>query len=175
MTQPLTDLIRAITATSVHEFARYWLEQPAVTPIVQTVHLLSVATIMGSIVLIDLRVLGLALPSQPATELVRRLMPWTWCAMPVLAASGVTFIFGRPSRYLLNPVFGIKLATLASALILAVTFQRPTVNDPRFWEQSRGRRATAKLVAATSLVLWLGVAMAGRWIAYVEYLFPESE
>src|SRR5688500_4413486 len=107
MTQALADAARALAASPRHKLATYMLsEVPGFPPIVQTLHILSVTAIMGSVVLIDLKVLGLALPSQGTTELVRRLMPWTWCALPVLALSGLVFVCARPARYLSNPVFG---------------------------------------------------------------------
>ena len=174
MVHGLADLARALAQTRIHALALYLLGHvPGFPPIVQTVHILSVSVVMGSIVLIDLKVLGLALPSQSASELVRRLMPWTWCALPALAASGLVFIFARPNRYLVNPVFGLKFAMLAPALILAVVFQRAWAKDAQFWEVSRVRLWSARIVAALSLLLWVGVAMAGRWIAYADYLFPE--
>jgi hypothetical protein len=174
MSDLLLDLARAMTGSSVNELSLYLLANvPGFPPIVQTVHLLAIAAVMGSIVLIDLRVLGLALPSQGQAELVRRLMPWTWWALPCLAASGLVFIVARPARYLFNPVFGLKFAMLAPAVALAWIFQRASARDAGFWEQSRGRRMLARAVAAVSLALWMGVAMAGRWIAYVDYLFPE--
>jgi uncharacterized protein DUF6644 len=154
---------------NLHEYALYLLSNvPGFPPIVQTVHILSVAAIMGSIVLVDLRVLGLALPSQSANELVRRLMPWTWGALPLLASSGLVFIFAQPDRYFPNPIFRLKFAMLTPAVILAILFQRAVSRDPRFWE-----RPAARAIAALSLLLWVGVAMAGRWIAYADYLFPE--
>lgn len=174
MTQALADVTRALAASPINELAAYLLrEVPGFPPVVQTVHILSVAAIMGSVVLIDLRVLGLALPSQSTTELVRRLMPWTWWALPVLAVSGLVSVCARPARYLFNPVFGLKFAMLAPAIVLAVVFQRGSAKDASFWEQSRGRRASARTIAAFSLLLWIGVVMAGRWIAYANYLFPE--
>jgi hypothetical protein len=174
MTQALADIARALAASPINKLAVYLLsEVPGFPPIVQTVHILSVAAIMGSIVLIDLRVLGLALPSQRTSELVRRLMPWTWGALPVLAASGLVFVCAQPTRYLSNPVFGLKFAMLAPAVILAVVFQRGNTKNSGFWEQSRWRTASARAIAACSLMLWIGVVMAGRWIAYAEYLFPE--
>jgi hypothetical protein len=173
MTQHLVDLAGALATSPMNKLALYLLgDVPGFPPIVQTVHLLSISAVMGSIVLIDLRVLGLALPSQSTTELVRRLMPWTWCALPCLAVSGLVFVFARPNRYLVNPVFGLKFAMLAPAIILGVVFQWASGKDASFWEQSRWRRGLAKTVAGVSLLLWLGVAMAGRWIAYVDYLFP---
>lgn len=173
MGQALADLARALVGTPINKFALHLMTNvPGFGPIVQTVHLLCIAAVMGSIVLIDLRVLGLALPSQSTTELTRRLMPWTWWALPCLAVSGLVSLFARPNRYLVNPVFGIKFALLALAVMLGVVFHRATLRDESFWERSRGRRALSKTVALFSLLLWIGVAMAGRWIAYADYLFP---
>lgn len=173
MTQTLQDLTRALAATPIHRLAIELMTNIPGAPVIQTVHLLGISAVMGSIVLIDLKVLGLALPSQNTTELVRRLMPWTWCAIPTLAASGLVSILARPERYFSNPVFGLKFAMLIPAVILAAAFQAAIAKDARFWEKSRGRRASARIVAALSLCLWIGVALAGRWIAYADFLFPE--
>jgi hypothetical protein len=163
-------LARAIDGSALNKLALDLLSNvPGFPPIVQTVHLLAIAAIMGSIVLIDLKVLGLALPSQSTGELVRRLMPWTWSALPVLAASGLVFILARPYRYFVNPVVGAKFAMLLPAIVLAAVFHRLNARNPTFWERSR---LGPKLIAGLSLCLWIGVALAGRWIAYVDYLFP---
>ena len=173
MNHALTLLARTLARSSARTYVVHLLNDvPGFPPIVQTVHLLSVAAVMGSIVLIDLRVLGLALPNQSPADLVRRLMPWTWWALPFLAISGLVFILNSPSRYLFNPVFGLKFAMLAPAVLLGVAFQRAVAKDALFWEVSPGRRLAAKTVACASLLLWVGVVMAGRWIAYVDILFP---
>ena len=174
MTQALQDLTRALAATPIHTLAMELMTNIAIAPVIQTVHLLGISAVMGSIVLIDLKVLGLALPSQSTTELVRRLMPWTWWALPLLAASGSVSILARPERYFTNPVFGLKFAMLVPAVTLAAVFQTASAKDARFWERSRGRRASARMVAALSLLLWIGVALAGRWIAYADLLFPPA-
>lgn len=135
---------------------------PGFPPIVQTIHLLGIAAVMGSAVMIDLKVLGLALPGQPTGELVRRLLPWTWSALPLLAASGLVFVFAQPHRYFDNPIFQIKFALLVPAIATTAAFQRrPQAEGP-----------LARLLALLSLGLWIGVVMAGRWIAYVDYLRP---
>src|ERR671918_1144593 len=109
MPQFLQELAPSLVGSPPNRLALYLLGNiPGFPPMVQTVHLLSIAAVMGSIVLINLRVLGLALPSQSAGELTRRLMPWTWWALPFLAISGLIFIFARPVRYLRNPVVAVK-------------------------------------------------------------------
>ena len=65
---------------------------PGLPPIVQTVHLLGIAVIMSSVVLLDLRILGLALPSQDVQELTRRVMPFVWWTLPVMLLSGLPFV-----------------------------------------------------------------------------------
>jgi hypothetical protein len=60
---------------------------------------------------------------------------------------------------------------LVPAIVLAALFHLATVKDPYFWERSLGRRASAKVIAGLSLLLWIGVVFAGRWIAYADYLF----
>jgi cytochrome bd-type quinol oxidase subunit 2 len=151
----------------VQELVVYLLSNvPGLPPIVQTVHLLGIAVIMSSVVLLDLRILGLALPSQDVQELTRRVMPWVWWTLPVMLLSGSMFVFARPRRYFTNPVFGLKFALLLPAVALAAVLHFVSVRKPDDWR--------TKLVAALSLLLWVGVVLAGRWIAYADYLFPEE-
>lgn len=140
---------------------------PGLPPIVQTIHLLGIAVIMSSVVLLDLRVLGVALPSQDVQELTRRVMPLVWWTLPVMLLSGLPFVFARPQRYFTNPVFGLKFALLLPAIALAALLHFNGIRKPDYWG--------TKLIAAVSLALWVGVVLAGRWIAYVDYLFPPEE
>ena len=140
---------------------------PGLPPIVQTIHLLGIAVIMSSVVLLDLRILGVALPSQEVPELTRRVMPWVWWTLPVMLLSGLPFVFARPQRYFTNPVFGLKFALLLPAIALAALLHFNGIRKPDYW--------VTKLIAAVSLLLWGGVVLAGRWIAYVDYLFPPEE
>lgn len=169
----LAGVAKEIAASSAHDAAVYVLGNvPGLPPILQTFHLLGIAAIMGSAVMVDLRVLGVALRSQPPAELLRQLMPWTWWSLPMLALSGLVFVLARPSRYFLNPVFGLKLAMLVPALLLAWWLQRGSRRRPEMWETASGLRLLARAGAALSLLLWIGVVLAGRWIAYADYLFP---
>jgi hypothetical protein len=169
----LADLARSIRASGMHDTAVDLLSNvPGLPPIVQTVHLLGIAVVMGSVVLVDLKMLGLALPGQAAQELTRRVMPWLWCALPVMFLSGLPFVLARPERYFTNPVFGWKFALLGPAVALAAVLHIIAVQDTDYW-QAGARRVTAKSIALLSLLLWIGVVLAGRWIAYADYLFPE--
>ncbi len=157
-------LARAIAETPLHNVALDLLRTvPGFPPLVQTVHLLGIAAIMGSAVVVDLKILGVALPSQETREVIRRLMPWTWWALPFIAVSGLVFVFAQPHRYFDNPVFRVTFTLLPFAIASALAVHRVELGH---------RRVLAKLLAVSSLALWIGVVMAGRWIAYAEYLMP---
>jgi hypothetical protein len=172
MTEVLHEIAASLSSSGIHDGVVFLLSNvPGLPPIVQTVHLLAIAAIMGSIVILDLRVLGLAVPGQPPHDLAKRTLPWTWWAIPVLAISGLVFVFARPRRYLTNPIFGIKFALLAVALILTFVLSRMMAK----LDVAADRAGVgAKVIAGLSLVLWLSVVMAGRWIAYSDYIFPEE-
>ena len=170
---PLIDeLVDTIVQSRAPELAVYLLGNvPGFPPIVQALHILGIGAVMGSVVMIDLRLLGIAVPTQDVGEMIRRLMPWTWCALFLNAITGLLFVIARPGRYFYNPVFQIKFSLLVPAVILAFVVYRLNRRQAGDWEQSMSRRLTGKVIAALSLALWVGVVLAGRWIAYAEYLF----
>jgi hypothetical protein len=165
MARPLLELARAIANSGAHDTAVKLLSTvPGLPPIMQTVHLLSIAVVLGSIVLMSLRALGWAAPTQRPDEMARRLAPWTWSALPLLLISGSIFVLARPQRYFTNPVFGLKFAFLLPALALAALLYRALKRDPA--------HSRVRVLAALNLLAWTAVVLAGRWIAYADYLFP---
>ena len=173
----MSDFLREFAGTlqtsRLHDGMVYLLTNiPGFPPIIQTVHIAAIAVVMGSIVLISMRALGLAFPYQQAGEMARRLMPWMWWALPVLLISGLVFVLARPRRYFVNPVFGLKFALLLPAIICAWFLHRLVMREPDVENAELRQRILIRSVAALSLLLWLSVALAGRWIAYADYLFP---
>ena len=169
MSELFLHLAHAIAKSPAHDAAIYLLSNvPGFPPILQTIHLLSIAVVMGSIVLVDLRVLGLAARNQSSTEMAARLAPWTWSALALLLISGMVLVLARPQRYFTNPVFGLKFLFLAPALLLSIVLYR-------LLRQSQFKPMPARLIAALSLLAWVLVVLAGRWIAYADYLFVPEE
>ena len=172
MSDLLVNLSETIANSALREYVVHALRNvPGLPPIVQAVHIVAVTVMMGSIVFVNMRLLGLAVPSQQPTEMIRRLLPWTWWALPFLFISGVVFVIARPARYFFNPVAGIKLSLLLPALVLAAVIHGLNKVEPGYWERNTMRRGVAGTIGAISIVLWLGVMLAGRWIAYADYLF----
>ena len=141
---------------------------PGSPPILQTIHLLSIVAIMASALMIDLRILGLAVPSQQIQEMAQRLRLWALGGVLGVFSSGIWFVLARPNRYFNNPVFQIKFALLLPAIVCSVWIFRTAVREPKLFVSQPWR---TKLLAVSSLLLWVAVVLAGRWIAYSEYLF----
>lgn len=142
---------------------------PGFPPIIQTVHILGIAVVMGTIVLLNLRILGLFGRSLSISEMTARSLPWLWIALGTNFISGAFFLFGRPNRYFNNPVFAWKMTFLILAIALALYFYWRHKQQAGFWEQP-GQKWHARGIALLSLGLWFMVPMAGRWIAYYEYI-----
>jgi uncharacterized protein DUF6644 len=139
-----------------------------IIPTVQTIHILSISMVMSAAAMVDLRVLGLLSRRQPLAAVSCRFVPWIWWTLIVLLLSGSTLIIGEPGRSLRNPVFILKMSMLAAVLVLTLIFHRGLRHNDRFWENSPGRRIGGRLIAALSLVIWVGIVFAGRWIAYID-------
>ena len=162
----------ALVDSQAREVAVYLLGNvPGLPPIAQSLHILGIAVVMGSIVMVDLKLLGLAVPNQNVSEMIRRLMPWTWWALSLNAVTGLLFVLARPNRYFYNPVAEWKFSMLVPrwrwrSSCTGSTGERRTTGN--------GRRAGASRHAFSQWchwVLWTGIVLAGRWIAYSDYLF----
>src|SRR5580658_5883550 len=159
----IREFCRWLAATSLSEHIQdaFW-----VIPTVQVVHIVSIAIVMTSMAMLDLRLVGIAGLRQSLPDMAARFLPWVWIALVVLLCSGSILIIGEPGRDLLNVVFWVKMSLLATAIVLTWTFQRMLRRSKTFWDRNR---TAAILLGSVSLVVWVGIVGAGRWIAYVEH------
>jgi len=141
-----------------------------IIPAVQTIHILCVAAVFSSVLMVDLRLLGFAQRSQSLPAVASRFLSWIWYFLVILLVTGSLLIVGEPERSLLNPAFGLKMAMLLAVILITLIIARPLRSNGQFWEASLGRQAAARLIAIVSLALWSGTIFAGRWIAYVTSL-----
>lgn len=168
MPSPLGSIAETIAESSVRELAVHLLSTvPGLPPLLQSLHILAIAVVAAAFVVPQFKVLGIAAHRQAYPEMLRRLAPWGYAALALLLTTGSVFVVARPFRYLVNPLVGIKFALLLIALVLSwQVARRASRSAPLF---SLGQRA----LALVSIVAWTGVVLAGRWIAYVDYLFWE--
>jgi uncharacterized membrane protein SirB2 len=136
-----------------------------IIPAVQVVHILAIAVVMGSVLLLNLRVIGIISAGETNDAFTRRYLPWVWSGLAVLLISGAILIIGEPGRDLKNATFWTKMALIVCAIALTLTLERPVLHDAGFWDRP-GRRLVARVMALLSMGCWVGITLCGRWIAY---------
>ncbi len=139
-----------------------------VIPALQTIHILAVAVLFSSAIVVDLRLWRLLQRDVPLADVARRFLPAIWPFLLILLISGSLLIVGEPRRSLINATFYLKMALLALALVLTAALQWSLASAPEFWDRDRGRRIAGGFVAATSILVWCGILFAGRFIAYTQ-------
>ena len=137
-----------------------------IIPALQTIHILCVAILFSSAVLVDLRIWRLLERDVPLPEVSQRCLPTIWPVLLILLITGSLLIVGEPRRSLVNSTFYLKMALLAVAILLTAGLQRSISSSPNFWDRDRTRRMAGRLAATASLLVWCGILFAGRWIAY---------
>ena len=130
-------------------------------PILEAVHLIGLCVLGGALLVVDLRLLGLGLTSQPVVRLARNARPWLVGSLVVMAATGVPLFLSEAIRAYYNTSFWVKMCTLP--LALAFTF---AVRERVARREADDPGATGRIVGAVSLALWFTVAAAGRWIGF---------
>ncbi len=138
-----------------------------IVPAVQTIHILAIAAVMSSMLMLNLRLLGITGRDQPLARVSARFRPVIWWTLPILLVSGSMLIVGEPVRSLENAFFQLKMVLLLTVIIVTLGYQAPLRKDAGYWDATSGRRGAIKVVALFSLLLWVGIVCAGRWIAYL--------
>src|SRR5262249_11410587 len=136
--------------------------QAWIVPTVQTIHILAIALVATSALMIDLRVVGIVGRDQPMAPVGERFLPFVWWPLLVLLATGAIMIIGEPARSLKSGVFQLKIALILVAMIVTYILQR-SLNQVTAGERARGAMVP---IAILSIFLWVGIICAGRWIAY---------
>jgi len=139
-----------------------------IIPTIQIIHILGVAVLFSSAVLVDLRIWRLLERDMPLAQIARRFLPPIWPVLLILLITGSLLIVGEPRRSLLNSTFYLKMALLAVAIMLTAGLQRSISSSPNSWDKDRGRQLAARFAATASIAVWCGILFAGRWIAYTQ-------
>src|SRR5579872_5462410 len=141
-----------------------WIDQTAwVVPTVQTIHILAIAVVASSALMLDLRLIGVFWGKRPLDVVKARFLPLIWWPLLLLLATGIVMITAEPARSLKNPAFQLKMLLLIAALVVTGLFQFLHRRDASFGD---GPRAAAVMLAIVSIALWSSIIFAGRWIAY---------
>ncbi len=129
--------------------------------VVSVVHYFTLLFFIGTIVLVDLRILGVADRNHTISSLADQLLPWAWIGFALAMISGFLLFTTDAGDYAPDHVFQVKMLVI----LLAVVFTAAVQMGHRKWNQLPHVPASAKVIAAVSLVLWLGAILAGVDIA----------
>jgi hypothetical protein len=153
-----------------------WLEQTPwsialheslwVYPIVESVHVLTLTLFLGTTVMLDLRLLGVALRRVPVTEVERQLLPWTAAGFALMVISGALLFYAIPVRTYLNIFFRVKVVMLILSGLNVWVFHSMVYRAVSEWDLDPVPPRGARVAAVLSLLLWSGIVIAGRMIAY---------
>jgi hypothetical protein len=139
-----------------------------IIPLSQCIHIVCVAIVMMSVGLLNLRLLGLAATQQSFAQLVKHLMPWIWSALTLLFLTGAIQTAAEPARELLNIGFRTKMVLLFCTVLITMFYESTVKRDPNYWSSPK-RRNLGHVLAAVSIVFWIGIVTAGRMIAYLGF------
>ncbi|MET0238999.1 MAG: DUF6644 family protein [Sphingobium sp.] len=130
-------------------------------PALESIHVIALTLVIGSIAIVDLRLLGLASRERDAAPLIRAILPLTWVAFAFAALTGVLLFVANPISYVANTAFLVKLSLLvlagANMLLFHVFAQKHLATEGAL---------APRLSGAASLTLWIAIVTAGRWIGF---------
>jgi hypothetical protein len=141
-------------------------ESDDVFPVVETLHVLGICLMVGTIATVDLRLTGTILRDQPVTTVSRALLPYTWMGFGLMLLTGLPLFAAESLQLYANPAFRIKLCLLLLAGSNALLFHNTAYKGIAAWDL-RGNPIPprVRMFAYTSLLLWFAVVVSGRLIA----------
>ena len=149
-----------------------WFDQTAIAglirssnwlfPAIEAVHIVALCVLFGAILLLNLRLFGIALRSTPVAKLARELAPWTTCGIVFMLSTGVLLFASEAIKCYQSPPFQLKMIFLALAIAFHFTIYGKVTRSP----ETEHRPMSRWLAASVSLVLWFGIGFAGRAIAF---------
>lgn len=135
-------------------------------PHLLTSHTVSILLFAGLIIMMDLRLLGVAFRDTPISEVQRRLFPWQMYMMVLSFISGAVLFYGQPLRYYGKVYYWLKILLMILAGVNAIAFHLTTYRSVAEWDSSRVVPRGVRLAGAFSIALWAGVIVFGRITAY---------
>ena len=135
-------------------------------PTIQSMHIVGIALVMGSVLMIDLRILGWAGLDQTLRQTARRFGPWLTGSLWLLLATGILMVIGEPVRELMTFSFWFKMALVAVGTLAAAIFQGTLRRHEQQWETTLVHRSSIKALAILTFLIWAGIIVLGRLIAY---------
>ncbi|WP_460136863.1 DUF6644 family protein [Pseudomonas sp. S1_E04] len=160
----IQSILQVIEATSLATLIR---ESGSAFPALESVHVIGIALVFGSIAVVDLRLLGIASHRRSALRLIQELLPYTWVAFVACVITGSLMFAANATTYAQNPVFLWKMGVLMLAGLNMAVFHLGAFRRIDEWDTRLPPPGQARVAGFSSMALWVGVIFLGRWIAFV--------
>jgi hypothetical protein len=154
-----------------------WLDQTSVGaairqslwlfPAIETVHLLGMAASVGTITVLDLRLLGWAMLERRVSQVAKGLLSLAWLGFGVQVVTGALLFSSEAVKIYGNPAFRLKMLLLLLAGAQALIFQTVVYRKLTAWDERPSPPAMAKVMGTISILLWVAIVTAGRFIGFV--------
>ena len=156
-----------------------WLSQTPISNVIQTVswiipmtqsaHIIAITIVVGSVLMMDMKLLGVVGGGTTVGEMNRRFLPWVWTCLVLLLLTGTILTIAEPGRELINNAFRLKMLLIIAAIAVTLTFQEIVRRGAVHWDGQGGSAWWGRLLALASMGIWIGIMICGRWIAYVDH------
>lgn len=135
-------------------------------PTFESIHVIAIVTVVGTIAVMDLRLLGLASNEEPVTVISHDVLKWTWGAFLVALITGSLLFISKATDYVANPFFASKMALILLAGLNMGVFHLLTWRSVRTWNTSATLPVGARLAGGVSLGLWVVVVFLARAVGF---------
>lgn len=135
-------------------------------PSIETLHVLSIAVVFGSIFMVDARLLGLAGRDSTVSQVSREILPYTWTAFGCAALTGSLLFLSKADQYFHNLQFELKFLFMFLAGVNMLIFHRGVYRHVLDWERAARPPVGARVAGGLSIALWIAVIFMGRWIGF---------
>jgi hypothetical protein len=135
-------------------------------PNVETIHVLSLALVFGSIIMVDMRLLGVTSRSSAVSKLSAEVLPYTWVAFACAVITGTLMFMSKAHVYFYNLQFQLKFLLMALAGVNMAIFHFGVYRHVIDWDLRLPPPMGARIAGGLSILLWAGVIFFGRWIGF---------
>ena len=135
-------------------------------PAMETIHIIGIVLLVASVTILDLRLLGVMLKQQPVSALTKRILPWAWTGFSIQVASGFLLFATEPEKLYVSIPFRLKMLMIVLVGVNALLFHGLVYRHVESWDTRADTPMGAKIAGCFSILLWIGIITAGRWIAF---------
>lgn len=170
----LLSIVERFESSALGEWMRFSLKA---MPVVESIHVMALAVVFGTILIVDLRLLGLPNTRRPFTVVSGELLRFTWAAFVVAAITGAMMFSANATTYFVNTAFRWKMLMLVLAGVNMAYFHGVTQKSVASWNRDARPRPAARFAGGASILIWITVIVLGRWIGFTkgyDFTIPEE-